>query len=66
MKTCYFCRKNIKDIDYKDTDTLSIFIDDLGKIKPPRKTGACAKHQRKVAKAIKRARAMGLMPFTTR
>jgi len=66
MRNCYFCRKNIKEIDYKDIETLSRFIDSLGKIKPPRATGNCAKHQRKIARTIKRARIMGLIPFTTR
>ena len=66
MRHCYFCRGNVKEIDYKDTEILSRFIDELGKIKPPRSTGACAKHQRKLAKAIKKARIAGLLPFTTR
>jgi small subunit ribosomal protein S18 len=66
MRDCHFCKRNIKEIDYKDTEILSRFIDDLGKIKKPRYTGTCAKHQRKLAKAIKRARVLGLLPFTTR
>jgi small subunit ribosomal protein S18 len=66
MRDCYFCKANIKEINYKDIGTLSRFIDDLGKIKKPRYTGTCAKHQRKLARAIKRARVMGLLPFTTR
>jgi len=66
MRDCYFCKANVKKIDWKDTKKLSRFIDDLGKIKKPRYTGTCTKHQRKLAKAIKRARVMGLLPFTTR
>ena len=65
MRDCYFCKTNLKEIDYKDVETLSRFIDSLGKIKPPRTTGACSKHQRKIAKAIKKARVIGLLPFTT-
>ena len=66
MRDCYFCKANIKKIDYKDKEILSRFIDPLGKIKTTRYTGTCAKHQRKLAKAIKKARIMGLLPFTTR
>ena len=66
MRDCYFCKRNIKEVDHKDTETLSRFIDDLGKIKAPRYTGTCAKHQRQLAKRIKTARIMGLLPFTTR
>lgn len=66
MRDCYFCKANIKQIDYKDIDILSRFIDPLGKIKNPRATGTCAKHQRKLARAIKKARIAGLLPFTTR
>jgi small subunit ribosomal protein S18 len=66
MRDCYFCKRNIKEIDYKDIETLSKFLDTLGKIKNPRYTGTCAKHQRQLAKRIKKARVMGLLPFTTR
>jgi len=66
MRDCYFCKRNIKDIEYKDIETLSRFLDPLGKIKPRRQSWACAKHQRKLAKAIKKARVLGLLPFTTR
>jgi len=65
-KDCYFCKRNIKEIDYKDKEILSRFIDELGKIKSPRKTGTCARHQRQIAKKIKTARIMGILPFTTR
>lgn len=60
---CYFCQRNIKEIDFKDTELLKRFISALAKIKPKRKTGVCASHQRKLARAIKRARYLGLLPF---
>ncbi len=63
---CYFCQKNIKEIDFKNTETLKKFISGLAKIKPRKKTGLCAKHQRQLARAIKRARHFGLLPHTTK
>jgi small subunit ribosomal protein S18 len=65
-KNCYFCVTSIGSIDYKDAQTLRKFISSYAKILPRRKTGVCAKHQRKLAKAIKQARFMALLPFTTR
>ena len=61
---CFFCSQNLKSIDYKETDFLKKFISGQSKIIDPKWTGACAKHQRIVAKAIKRARFMGLIPYT--
>jgi small subunit ribosomal protein S18 len=62
-KVCQFCtEKNLK-IDYKDVDTLSKYITERGKILPKRVTGACAMHQREVARAIKRARVVALLPY---
>ena len=61
---CYFCKHNIREISWKDKELLSRFISAQAKIKPPRRTGTCAKHQRKLAKAIKKARIMGILPFT--
>ena len=61
---CYFCQKNIKEIDFKNTEVLKNFISGLGKIRPRRKTGLCAKHQRYFAKAVKRARHLGLLSAT--
>jgi len=61
-KVCYMCTG--KDIDYKDVETLKKYINDKGKILPRRITGACAKHQRYIAQQIKRARAIGLIPYT--
>ncbi len=65
-KNCYFCTENISEIDYKDTKLLSRFISSYAKIEPRRRTGTCAKHQRILVQAIKRARFMALLPFTTR
>ncbi len=62
-KICQFCAdKNIK-IDYKNVDLLSRFVTDTGKIRPRRQTGTCARHQRAVASAVKRARHIALLPF---
>jgi len=65
QKVCYFCSEKSKEIDYKDADLLRRYINDRGKIRPRRQTGACAKHQRSLAAAIKRARHMALLPFVT-
>lgn len=64
-KVCYFCANHIDYIDYKDLDLLKRYISEKGKILPRRVTGTCAKHQRTLTVAIKRARIMGLLPFTT-
>ena len=61
-KVCKFCIQKLK-IDYKDADTLRRFITERGKILPRRITGTCAKHQRALALAIKRARILALLPF---
>ncbi|EMR05547.1 MULTISPECIES: 30S ribosomal protein S18 [Bhargavaea] len=63
-KVCYFTSNNITHIDYKDVDLLKKFISERGKILPRRVTGTSAKWQRKLTVAIKRARIMGLLPFT--
>lgn len=62
-KVCYFKKNNIKYIDFKDVETLKMFIGASGKIAPRRATGTCAKHQRELAVAIKNARFMALLPF---
>jgi small subunit ribosomal protein S18 len=62
-KVCRFCERNIRDIDYKAVEILRKYIPDRGKIAPRRVTGTCAYHQRKLARAIKRARIMALLPF---
>lgn len=64
VKICQFCTDKSLEIDYKNTDLLRRYIDDTGKIRPRRQTGACAKHQRAVANAIKNARHIALLPFT--
>ena len=63
-KICQFCAdKNIA-IDYKNTDLLRRFVTKDGKIRPRRQTGTCARHQRSLASAVKRARHIALLPFT--
>jgi len=63
-KVCAFCLEKTKTIDYKDIATLRRFLTDRGKIRSRRKTGTCAKHQRRLAIAVKRARHLALLPFT--
>ena len=62
-KVCMFCADKIRTPDYKDIKRLHRHISDRGKILPRRRTGACARHQRGVATAIKRARHVALLPF---
>jgi small subunit ribosomal protein S18 len=62
-KVCQFCADKNARIDYKDVDLLFKFITDRGKILPKRVTGTCAIHQREVARAIKRARIVALLPY---
>jgi small subunit ribosomal protein S18 len=64
-KICRFCADSSLKIDYKEPKTLAIFTSERGKIIPRRISGNCAKHQRILALAIKRARNIGLLPFTT-
>ena len=64
-KVCFFCRDKIRDIGYKDPIPLRPYISDRGKIAPRRKSGACAKHQRALAVAIKRARHLALLPYVS-
>lgn len=61
--SCEFCKDGIREIDYKNVELLSKYISKKGKILPRRTTGTCAFHQRKLAKAIKRARIVALLPF---
>ena len=61
---CPFCSDKAASIDYKDPQALTYFITDRGKIVPRRVSGICAKHQREIAVAIKRARNIALLPFT--
>ena len=62
-KVCAFCVEKATAIDYKDTAKLKKFITEKGKMLPRRMTGVCAKHQRILARAIKRARLVALLPF---
>ena len=62
-KVCAFCQNKADVIDYKDVNTLKKYITEGGKILPRRMTGVCAKHQRVLATAIKRARLVDLLPF---
>lgn len=63
-KNCRFCAEKIDGIDYKDVNRLIKFISERGKIIPSRISGNCAKHQRTLARAIKRARQIALLSFT--
>ena len=63
-KVCAFCVDKIENIDYKDVARLRRFTTERGKILPRRISGNCAKHQRQVTLAIKRARNIALLPFT--
>ncbi len=65
-KYCYFCVNGIKDIDYKDGQTLRRWTSSYAKIVPRRRSGVCSKHQRKLAQAIKRARYMAILPYLPR
>jgi small subunit ribosomal protein S18 len=64
-KVCKFCTKKYK-MDYKDVSVLRRFTSDRGKILPRRITGTCAKHQRQLAKTVKRARVLALLPFVAK
>jgi len=61
---CQFCSEKTLEIDYKNTALLRKYTTEEGKIRPRRQTGTCAKHQRTVAREIKRARHIALLPFT--
>ena len=62
-KVCQFCVDKIKEVDYKDLGRLRRFLSERGKIEPRRKTGTCARHQRALSVALKRARHMALLPY---
>jgi len=63
-KFCQFCADKTLTIDYKKIDILRKYVTEEGTIRPRRQTGACAKHQRSVASAVKQARQIALLPFT--
>jgi small subunit ribosomal protein S18 len=63
-KICAFCVDHVIEIDYKDVSRLHRYLSDRGKIEPRRKTGTCARHQRRLGVALKNARHMALLPYT--
>jgi len=63
---CYYCSEKIEDVDYKASTALKRFVSEKGKIRSRRVTGACRRHQRQVAVAVKRAREMALLPYADR
>jgi ribosomal protein S18 len=65
-KVCLFCVEKIDHVDYKDTGLLRKFVSERGKIRARRVTGNCVQHQRDVATAVKNAREMALLPYSTR
>lgn len=65
-KVCIFCKDRVDHVDYKDVALLRKFLSERGKIRARRVTGNCAEHQRDVARAIKNAREVALLPYSTR
>lgn len=63
QKTCAICESQVRVVDYKDERTLSRFLTERGKILPSRLSGTCARHQRQLSTAIKRARQLALLPY---
>lgn len=63
-KVCEFCVDHVQEIDYKELSRLRKYITERGRIEPRRKKGTCAKHQRRLTLAIKRARLLALLPYT--
>jgi small subunit ribosomal protein S18 len=64
-RVCHFCQNSIEYIDFKDERALNRFLTDQGKIIPRHTSGTCAKHQRQLATAVKRARHLAIIPFVT-
>ncbi len=64
-KSCLFCKDKVVEIDYKNAGQLRRYVSEKGKIRAPRMTGACRRHQRQLAVAIKRAREMALLPYVS-
>ncbi len=64
-KTCPVCESGVRVLDYKDDRRLTRFITDRGKIVPRRISGTCARHQAQITEAVKRARILALLPFTS-
>jgi small subunit ribosomal protein S18 len=65
-KICIFCKDHLNHVDYKDVVTLRKFVSERGKIRARRVTGNCVQHQRDVATAVKNAREMALLPYSSR
>jgi len=65
-KVCFFCTEKVNKVDYKDSEVLRKFMTAQSKIASPKRTGVCAKHQRMLASAIKQARFMAVVPYTSR
>lgn len=65
-KFCAFCQGKVEHVDYKDVTMLRKFVSDRGKIRARRVTGNCSQHQRAVANAVKNAREMALLPYSSR
>jgi len=63
QKTCSICEAGVRQVDYKDERTLARFLTERGKILPSRLSGTCARHQRQLSTAIKRARQLALLPY---
>jgi len=64
-KSCHFCKDKVAEVDYKTLGTLRRYVSERGKIRSPRITGACRRHQRMLAVAVKRAREMALLPYAS-
>ena len=64
-KSCHFCKDKVAEVDYKNINQLRRYISEKGKIRSRRITGACRRHQRQVAVAVKRAREMALLPYVS-
>ena len=62
-KSCQYCRDKVEFVDYKDINLLRKFVSDRGKIRSRRITGACRRHQSQIARAVKRARELALLPY---
>lgn len=65
-KECQFCKRKVTSIDYKDGHLLGRYMSGWAKIRPAKDTGTCSRHQRDLAEAIKRARFLALVPYTSR
>jgi small subunit ribosomal protein S18 len=63
-KSCFFCKEKVEEVDYKNFNQLRRYMSEKGKIRSRRITGACRRHQRQVAVAIKRAREVALLPYS--